>query len=324
WLDGKTIAELAPSLFKAVPKRITKCRTVAQALHNRSWVSDIRGALSVHVLTEYLLVWELVDHLALQPDIPNQHRWKLAQSGCYSSRLAYAAFFEGTVKFGPWKRIWRTWALMRCKFFIWLGRNNRCWTADRLTKRGLPHMETYPLCDQAEETIDHILITCVFSRQVWSIILQSLGLIDIILPNVTDNRFSSWWAHSSKRLPRNLRNGFNSLVILVAWEIWKGRNSCVFEGSQPNVQRLLASVRDEGIMWCMARAKNLQELLNSKLKASEVDSQASAKISGPTPKSLALMFGPSGGSAANANPSIGYTLSLILAKEEEMEALDDD
>ena len=34
--------------------------------------------------------------------------------------------------------------------------------------------------------------------------------------------------------------------------------------------------------------------LYSKLKASEVDSQAQAKMSGPTPKSLALMSGPSG------------------------------
>ncbi|WVZ51242.1 hypothetical protein U9M48_002402 [Paspalum notatum var. saurae] len=47
-------------------------------------------------------------------------------------------------------------------------------------------------------------------------------------------------------------------------------------------------------------------------------------MSGPTPKSLALMCGPSGGGAANANPSVGYALSLISTNEEELEALDDD
>ncbi|WVZ51324.1 hypothetical protein U9M48_002478 [Paspalum notatum var. saurae] len=47
--------------------------------------------------------------------------------------------------------------------------------------------------------------------------------------------------------------------------------------------------------------------LYSKLKASEVDAQAQARMSGPTPKSLALMSSPSGG-----------------AMEEELEALDDD
>jgi hypothetical protein len=36
WLDGHTMAEIAPNLFKIVQKRIAKRRTAAQALHNRS------------------------------------------------------------------------------------------------------------------------------------------------------------------------------------------------------------------------------------------------------------------------------------------------
>jgi len=172
--------------------------------------------------------------------------------------------FEGLVKFGPWRRIWRAWAPMRCKFFLWLVQHNRCWTADRLAKRGLPHPETCPLCDQAGETIDHILFSCVFSKQAWTIILQSLGLVGII-PTAADSRFYPWWARSSKQVPKELRKGLNSLVILVAWELWKEHNSCVFEGSQPNVQRLLISVKDEGLLWCMAGASNLQELLSRSL-----------------------------------------------------------
>jgi len=47
WIDGQTIEEVASNLFKAIPKRITRRQTVAQALVNRSWVADIKGALSV-------------------------------------------------------------------------------------------------------------------------------------------------------------------------------------------------------------------------------------------------------------------------------------
>ncbi|WVZ94112.1 hypothetical protein U9M48_040048 [Paspalum notatum var. saurae] len=47
-------------------------------------------------------------------------------------------------------------------------------------------------------------------------------------------------------------------------------------------------------------------------------------MSGPTPKSLALMSGTSSGGAANANPSVGYALSLISTTEKELEALDDE
>ena len=75
---------------------------------------------------------------------------------------AYDAYFLGTIRFAPWKRIWKSWAPMKCKLFIWLATNNRRWTSDRLAKRGLPHPAACPLCDQADETIQHILVSCVF------------------------------------------------------------------------------------------------------------------------------------------------------------------
>jgi hypothetical protein len=36
------------------------------------------------------------------------------------------------------------------------------------------------LCDQAGEILQHILIGCVFSKQIWVMILQSLNLADIV------------------------------------------------------------------------------------------------------------------------------------------------
>jgi hypothetical protein len=65
WLNGGTLAELAPNLFRAVPKRVRKSRTAAQALQNRGWVRDIRGALTVQVLIEYLQVWDLLEGVIL-------------------------------------------------------------------------------------------------------------------------------------------------------------------------------------------------------------------------------------------------------------------
>jgi hypothetical protein len=52
-------------------------------------------------------------------------------------------------------------APLHCKFIIWLVLHNQCWTADRLAKQGLPHPEVCPFCDQAEETINHLLVGCV-------------------------------------------------------------------------------------------------------------------------------------------------------------------
>ena len=179
WLGGHTMAEIAPNLFKAVPNRTAKRRTVAQALHHNSWVQDIKGARTVVVMLEYLRIWDIVDGFILHPEIPDQYRWKLTQDGSYTSKSAYAAFFEGTIKFGSWRRIWKTWAPPRCKFFIWLVFHNRVWTADRLVRRNLPHPEACPLCDQGDETINHLLVGCVFARQVWALVLHQLGMLQL-------------------------------------------------------------------------------------------------------------------------------------------------
>jgi hypothetical protein len=75
-----------------------------QALHIRAWVSDIGGAITVQLLAEFLQIWDLVEEVVLKEG-SGQHGWKFSQSGCYTSKSAYLAFFVGSIKFGPWRRI---------------------------------------------------------------------------------------------------------------------------------------------------------------------------------------------------------------------------
>jgi hypothetical protein len=100
----------------------------------RTWVADIRGALSVQVLIEYPVIWDLVDDMPLQQGVSDQHHWKFTQSGIYSSKSAYSMFFLDSVSFNGWKNIWKGWAPLKYMFFLWLAKNHRCWTVDRLAK----------------------------------------------------------------------------------------------------------------------------------------------------------------------------------------------
>jgi hypothetical protein len=113
-------------------------------------------------------------------------------------------FFLGSITFEPWKRLWKTWAPPKCKFFIWLAIRNKCWTADRLQKRGLDHPEVCPLCDQEPENIQHLLCTCVFSRQFWYYIVSSLGMANLS-PDSNESTFADWWAKVSKQVHQCLQ-----------------------------------------------------------------------------------------------------------------------
>jgi hypothetical protein len=86
--------------------------------------------------------------------------------GCdkYSSKSTYEATFHvGSVLFDSWERVWKTWAPPKCSFFMWMVSHNRCRTADRLARRNLPHHDLCLICDYEEETINNLLVHCVFA-----------------------------------------------------------------------------------------------------------------------------------------------------------------
>jgi hypothetical protein len=171
WLHGQSLEKLVPHLFGSVWGRAKK-RTVFEALTKLRWVADIRGALTLAVLSEYFALRDLLSDVVLQPEVEDTHIWRFASTGQYSAKSAYEALFIGVTQFNPWERIWKSWAPRKCKFFMWLVAHNKCWMANRLEKRGLPHPDYCLLCDQAEETVDHLLLSCVFSRQIWFGVLQ--------------------------------------------------------------------------------------------------------------------------------------------------------
>jgi hypothetical protein len=84
--------------------------------------------------------------------------------------------FCGSTSLAGFERVWSTWAPPKCQFFLWLVLHNKCWTADRLARKGLPHPSTCPLCDQEGESIHHLLVSCVLARQFWFLLLHCVSL----------------------------------------------------------------------------------------------------------------------------------------------------
>lgn len=54
-------------------------------------------------------------------------------------RLAYRAFSHGSLHFPCTNTLWKAWAPLKCKLFMWLALRHRCWTVDHLQQRGLPN-----------------------------------------------------------------------------------------------------------------------------------------------------------------------------------------
>jgi hypothetical protein len=72
------------------------------------------------------------------------------------------------------KELWRAAVPPKVKYFFWITLHGRLWTADRRKRHGLQVVASCAMCDQADETTDHLLCSCVLARELWTRLLSKM------------------------------------------------------------------------------------------------------------------------------------------------------
>jgi hypothetical protein len=80
------------------------------------------------------------------------------------------------------------------------------WTSDRRARHGVQDNTSAYLQD--EDTVNHVLAACVFSRQVWHQCLHNPGLV-VEIPTA-NGEWNEWWLSTSVRVRMNERVSFDS------------------------------------------------------------------------------------------------------------------
>jgi len=68
---------------------------------------------------------------------------------------------------------------------------------DRLAWQGLDHPSGCLHCDQDAETVNHLLVDCVFARDFWFGLLQKVDM-QSISPWPGEISFEAWWDRASR------------------------------------------------------------------------------------------------------------------------------
>lgn len=78
--------------------------------------------------------------------------------------------------------------------------------------------------------------------------------IPITLVPSTDASIGPWWMDARKWVAKEIRKGFDSLVMLICWQLWKNRNNRVFgpRTSMATTQDMTLKIFEELRLWVRA------------------------------------------------------------------------
>ena len=114
-----------------------------------------------------------------------------------------------------------------------------------LRKRGLEGPSRCSLCKNYEENIDHLLLSCPFSREVWQEVLPT-DTPSSDLPAITVELLSNWADSSPFHLAKKdlLKIVWMLLPKFVFWKLWLERNNRLFKSveSPPSKVAMRAKV----------------------------------------------------------------------------------
>ncbi|KAL9660388.1 hypothetical protein QQ045_025201 [Rhodiola kirilowii] len=105
------------------------------------------------------------------------------------------------------------------------------------------------LCGEEQETSDHLLIHCKWSRKLWSIILCWWG-ISWVFPESSRSLLESW---AVEDISKSRRRFWKILSYAVLWSIWEERNKRCFEKKKRTIEEVGELVKVRIAWWAKFR-----------------------------------------------------------------------
>ena len=110
-------------------------------------------------------------------------------------------------------------------------------TLDQLKRRGMTFANRCFMCEEDEETIDHLLIHCKSARMLWNLFLSIVGT-SWVFPHSVFHTLLVW---QGAVVVKKRKKIWIAAPLCLFWTLWHARNSLVFENEVTSAQRIKAN-----------------------------------------------------------------------------------
>ena len=184
--------------------------------------TQVNGIISV--TESYLLFLAFEDRLLLKESITDG----------FSVRHMYRKLMYSLPIDFPCRSIWNPIVPPKLGFFAWEASWGKVLTLDQLERRGIPLVNKCFLCEENEETIDHLLIHCSRAKMLWDLLL---AIIDSnwVFPRTVRQLLLVW---QSASVGKKRKRVWMTTPLCIFWTLWLERNRVVFENEAPSAHMM--------------------------------------------------------------------------------------
>jgi hypothetical protein len=235
WCGGVALQELYPDLFRLARNKEALVTHYMQVRNDSThWCLDFIRPIQDWEMESLSSFLDLLYTIKVKLNSDDTMCWKPAPQKGFKVSSYYRVLSSREDIYFPWKSIWQPKVPSQVAFFVWVASLGKILTADNLQNQNIILVSWCCLCKADGETVDHLLLHCSLSRELWNMILALFG-VQWVMPRTVLDLLACWQGSFGKHWHVEI---WRCIPHCLMWCIWRERNIRSFEGVEQPLLRL--------------------------------------------------------------------------------------
>ena len=235
WCDETMLCNDFPSLFNlAVHKDARVVDVWDSSTEDGGWTPVFLRPFNDWELEEVERFLHCLHNKKIRPFQEDRLLLKESISDGFSVRHMYSKLVYSPPLDFPCRSIWNPIVPPKLGFFAWEASWGKVLTLDHLKRRGIPLVNMCFLCEEKEETIDHLLIHCSKAKMLWGLLLAITDTM-WVFPRTVRQCLLAW---QSASVSKKRKRVWMAAPLCIFWTLWLEMNRVIFENEAPSAHRM--------------------------------------------------------------------------------------
>ena len=235
WCGGEALCARFPCLFNLALNKDARVADIWESGDGvGGWSPTFLRSLNDWEIEEMVRFLQTLHEQNFRPTGEDMLLLKDVKAKSFSVKVMYKGYDISPAFDFPYQSIWNLVVPPKIDIFTWEAAWGKVLTLDNLKRRGMAFANRCFLCEEDEETIDHLLIHCKSAKMLWNLLL-SIGGVSWVFPSAISHTLLAWQGVAVGKKRKKI---WRAAPPCLFWTLWCARNRLAFENKVTSAQRI--------------------------------------------------------------------------------------